>query len=83
MLVPLMEPWLPLVCSTLTSDIKVGGGWQHKHLLPQQPASSTDADPAVRWGCSCGGLQACTAALTLTACCHHDHAAATCLMRCG
>jgi hypothetical protein len=25
MLVPLMEPWVPLVCSTLTSDIKVGG----------------------------------------------------------
>mgnify|MGYP001810200780 CR=1 FL=1 len=38
MLVPLMEPWLPLVCSTLTSDIKVRGGWQHKRLLTQQPA---------------------------------------------
>uniref|UniRef100_A0A383VNQ8 Importin N-terminal domain-containing protein n=1 Tax=Tetradesmus obliquus TaxID=3088 RepID=A0A383VNQ8_TETOB len=30
MLVPLMEPWLPLVCSTLTSDIKDRGGWAPK-----------------------------------------------------
>ncbi|WIA08198.1 hypothetical protein OEZ85_007649 [Tetradesmus obliquus] len=30
MLVPLMEPWLPLVCSTLTSDIKDRSGWAPK-----------------------------------------------------